>query len=193
MLAKWGRMGWVTVVLFILILSLLWLLLGTDESEQRAAYDMNLDGIRESYHLAHGRLSITQPDRIDWISPLEWDIQSFAVNDVTGDGRAELLMVLWKRGSFDRHKPLWSEQNDNNYSCHLFVYQLSHNTLRPRWCSSALDKPIKSFSIKENRSGNKILAVEEGCFSTYCCGHALFLGKQYTKWIWNQWGFYKLD
>lgn len=192
MWTKWGWMGWVAVILSILILSPLLLLLEVDESEQSATYDLNLDGLMETYHLAHGKLSITQPDSIDWISPPEWDIKSFVLDDVTGDGRAELLMVLWKRGSFGSHKPLWSEQNDNNFSCHLFVYQLINNNLKPRWCSSALDKPIKSLEIKEDVSG-KFLAVEEGYFSTYCCGHALFLGKIYSNWTWKQWGFYRLD
>ncbi len=186
-------MGWIAVLLSIPILFLLWLHLTADDFAQRAAYDLNLDGIKESYHLTRGKLTIRQPEGINWSSPAEWDIQSFALDDVTGDGRAELLMLLWKRGSFDRHKPLWSEHNDNSYSCHLFVYQLNNNKLRPRWCSSALDKPIKSFKIKDSVTGNKVLAVEEGCLSTYCCGHALFLGKAYSNWTWNQWGFYRLD
>jgi len=193
MLTKWGRKGWIAVTLAVILLALLFFLLCVHEFEQQATYDLNSDGIMENYHLLQGRLTINQPGGIEWSSPPGWDIRSFDLHDVTGDGKSELIMVLWKRGSFDRHKPLWEGQKDDNkYSCHLFLYQMNNDRLIPCWCSSALDKPIISFAVLEDSRGNKILAVEEGHFSIYCCGHALFLGKQKTNWTWKQWGFFRI-
>jgi len=127
-----------------------------------------------------------------WSSPPEWNIQSFALDDVTGDGNTELIMLLWKKGSFGRHKPLWQEREKNNYSCHLFVYQLIKNRLIPRWCSSALDRPIKSFTVEKDPSGKAFLAVQEGYCSTYCFGRPIIIGKECSNWTWKQWGFYRI-
>ncbi len=177
------------VVFMLLLLAFLFFL---NKPEQYATYDLNHDGIMEIYHLTRGKLTVTQPDGIDWSSPPEWNVQSFALDDATGDGNPELIMVLWKRGSFDRHKPLWYKQEGNNYSCHLFVYQLIENTLMPRWCSSALDRPIKSFTVEKDPSGHTFLAIEEGFYSSYCAGRPIILGKEYSNWTWKQWGFYRI-
>jgi len=186
----WKRIVAVIAVVFMLLLLLFFFLL--NEHEQQVTYDLNSDGIMENYHLTRGELTITQPDGIDWSSPPEWDIQSFVLDDVTGDGNPELIMVLWKRGSFDRHKPLWHAREENNYSCHLFVHRLIGNKLIPRWCSSALDRPIKSFTIEKDSSGKTFLAVEEGNCSTYCAGRPIIIGKEHSNWIWKQWGFYRM-
>ncbi|HBQ27055.1 MAG TPA: hypothetical protein DD791_11725 [Syntrophomonas sp.] len=186
----WKKIVGVIAVVFVLLL--LAFLFFADKPEKQATYDLNHDGIMESYHLTRGELTVTQPNGIDWSSPPEWNIQSFALGDVTGDGNPELIMVLWKQGSFDRHKPLWYKQKDNNYSCHLFVYQLIENKLIPRWCSSALDRPIKSFTTEKDSSGKTFLAVEEGYCNTYCFGRPIIWGKEHSNWIWKQWGFYRM-
>lgn len=190
MMPLWKKFIAVLAVVLILLLVRLFF---SDALEQQLSYDLNNDGIMEKYHLTGGKLTITQPDGLVWSSPSEWNIQSFVVDDVTGDNKPELVMVLWKPGSFGRHKPMWnSQKEDNKYSCHLFLYQISKNKLIPRWCSSALDKPIRSFSVQRDSTDNSYLAVVEGRYSFYCCGHALFLGKQYTNWAWKQWGFYRI-
>ncbi|HHV16186.1 MAG TPA: hypothetical protein GXX58_06390 [Gelria sp.] len=186
----WKQIVGVIAVVFMLLLLVFRFF--SDKPEQHATYDLNHDGIMESYHLAEGKLTVTQPDDIDWNSPPEWNVQSFALGDATGDGNPELIMVLWKRGSFDRHKPLWYEREENNYSCHLFVYQLIENKLIPRWCSSALDRPIKSFTIEKDSSEHTYLAVEEGYYSTYCARRPIIWGKEHSNWTWKQWGFYRM-
>ena len=186
----WKRIVAVIAVVFMLLLLRFFFLL--NEHEQQVTYDLNSDGIMENYHLTRGELTITQPDGIDWSSPPEWDIQSFVLDDVTGDGNTELIMVLWKRGSFDRHKPLGYEQKNNDYGCHLFIYRLIEDKLIARWCSSALDRPIRSFTVQEGSSGNNYLAVEEGHYSIYCAGQPIILGKEHSNWIWKQWGFYRM-
>lgn len=186
----WKNIVGVLAVVFVLLLVAF--LFFADNPEQQATYDLNHDGIMESYHLNRGKLTVTQPGGIDWSSPPEWNVQSFALDDATGDGNPELIMVLWKRGSFDRHKPLWQEEEKNNYSCHLFVYQLIENKLIPRWCSSALDRPIKSFTVKKDSSGKAFLAIEEGYCSTYCFGRPIIWGKEHSNWTWKQWGFYRI-
>lgn len=185
----WKRTAIVSAAVLVLLLVIFLFYLLLNEPEQEAVYDLNNDGILEEYHLTGGRLAITQPDGINWVSSPEWDVQSFALDDVTGDGNPELLMVLWKRGCFGAHKPLFYDQEDNNYSCHLFLYQIVKDKMLARWCSSALERPIKSFTVQVDSAGNKFLAVEEGRYSTYCAGHPIFLGREYTNWAWNHWGF----
>lgn len=186
----WKKNVGVIAVVFILLLLVFQFF--SDNPEQHANYDLNHDGIMESYHLTGGKFTITQPNGTDWSSPPEWNVRSFALDDVTGDGNPELILLLWKRGSFDRHKPLWQEQENNDYSCHLFVYRLIENKLIPRWCSSALDRPIKSLTIEKDSSSKTFLAVEEGYCSTYCFGWPIIWGKEHSNWTWKQWGFYRM-
>ena len=185
----WKKIVGVIAVVFILLLVFR---VFSDNPEQYSTYDLNRDGIMESYHLTEGKLTVTQPNGIDWNSPPEWNVQSFTLDDATRDGNPELIMVLWKQGSFDLHKPLWQEQEKNNYSCHLFVYRLIENKLIPRWCSSALNRPIKSFTVEKDSSGKTFIAVEEGYCSTYCFGRPIIIGKEYSNWTWKQWGFYRI-
>ena len=189
MRSKWGRLVWAAIGM-IFILFLLFYVLKVNVPEQQVTYDLNHDGIMEDYHLSQGKLTISQPDVIGWQSPPEWNIRSMALDDVTGDKKPELIMLLWKRGSFERHKPLGYQQEDNRFSCHLFICQLIGNNLIPRWCSSALDQPIRDFTIRQDSAGNNYLAVEEGSYSIYCAGEPLIFGKAYSNWVWEQWGFY---
>ncbi|SFG35611.1 hypothetical protein SAMN05660649_01395 [Desulfotomaculum arcticum] len=72
--------------------------------------------------------------------------------------------------------------------CHL-----SDNTLRLTWCSSDLDRPIVSFTVRDaDDDGMNELVVEEGSY------HRI-IGQLYamdrtaparsTVWRWDEWGF----
>lgn len=175
----------------VMLTALLVFLLPAAAPDPPAEYDLNRDGLAETYSFSQGQLVICQTGGIDWTSPPEWNLKTWAVDDVTGDGYPELVMLLWKEGSFGEHRPWGYQQEDNRFSCHLFVYQLQGQQLLPRWCSSALDKPVRNFAIRQDAEGKRYLAIEEGIFSFNCAGEPFIFGTACSNWAWGQWGFYR--
>ena len=153
--------------------------------------DLNGDGISEDYYLQERTLQVKQEGRPLWVSPPEWKVQQFLLADITNDGEQDLVMVLWKEGSFGKHKPFWHRGKDNAYTNHLFVYNLVDQHFQPVWCSSALDHPIARLEIMDkNGDGQKELVVEEQLSWL----QRIFLHKPPpTVWQWQQWGFYRLE
>ncbi len=156
-----------------------------------AAGDLNGDGIDEDYYLQGGTLQVKQGGRRLWVSPPEWKVQQFLLAEVTNDGQQDLVMVLWKKGSFGPHRPFWHRGKDNAYTNHLFVYNLLDQHFHPVWCSSALDYPIARLEIMDiNGDGQNELEADEQ--SPWL--QRVFLQKTPpTVWQWQQWGFYRLE
>lgn len=82
-------------------------------------------------------------------SRAEWKVSDMLSGDIDGDGRQELLLLVWKRGSYGNHLPFWVERNDEDYSQHIFIYCCEQGELRARWMSSALGIPIRDWSLDE--------------------------------------------
>ncbi|NPV92856.1 MAG: hypothetical protein HPY50_18980 [Firmicutes bacterium] len=143
-------------------------------------YDLDQDGVPERYVLNDQQLIIAGEKEI-WRSPPEWEVTGFKLADATNDGQGDLLLVLWKSGSFGQHKPFWFKGEDDQYSNHLFVYNLAKGKLHPVWCSSALDQPIIELSVADvDQDGRNELVVlgEEGALTT---------------WRWRDWGFHQVE
>lgn len=61
--------------------------------------------------------------------------------DLTGDGKPELVAMLWKRGNYGGKKPMVDEGfeiTDITKSPHIFIWTIEKNGPRPRWFSSML-------------------------------------------------------
>ncbi len=160
-----------------------------------SAYDLNQDGQTELYVLANQELFIAAEKRIIWRSPPDWRVASFHVADVTHDRRPDLLLLVWKKGSFGGLRPFWHTGRDTRFTCHLYVFNLADLHLKPVWMSSALDRPIKSITITDlDGDGRNELLTTEGCywwqlFSRFC-GSPTNNG---AIWQWQDWGFYRVD
>ncbi|MGE5398466.1 MAG: hypothetical protein ACM3MK_13160 [Chitinophagales bacterium] len=161
-----------------------------DDRIQRSG-DLNQNGNNEVYILSGERLSVKENGKLLWESPPAWKVTAFTLGDATNDGRRDLAMVVWKRGSFGHHRPFWIKK-DQVYSNHLFLYDLSGDHLRQVWLSSALDRPIDQLLIIDiNNDSENELKVRERAF--------LIPGKvvvpivmEETIWKWETWGFSRL-
>lgn len=189
----------------ILLLAIVPLLSGPGESSSpvRAAGDLDGDGKTEEYLLRDGVLSVREGDLTAgedaealWESSPDWHVDSFALGDADNDGKTELVISLWKKGSFGEIRPFWHTDADDSYKNHLFVYRLQENMYTPVWCSSDLDRPILSFALRDvNGDGLNELVVEEGQYRR-------MVGERYapdpkgpvrtTVWRWDEWGFRSL-
>lgn len=181
-------------VLILLLLAVL-LLSGTGYSNSliRAAGDLDGDGTAEEYSLMDNTLSVSEGEQDIWKSSPDYHVDRFALEDVDNDGTVNLVISLWKKGSFGEIRPFWHTGEDADYKNHLFVYRLQENTFKPVWCSSELDRPILSFAIRDsNGDGLNELVVEEGQYKKV--SGALYAPDpdglvRTTVWQWEEWGF----
>ncbi len=162
-------------------------------SISRTEGDLDADGVIEEYFLENGSLTVKEGPLLLWKSPEDWNVDSFALGDVDHDNQVNLVMSLWKEGSFSEIRPFWHSGEDNSYKNHLFVYELAENRFQPVWCSSDLDCPILSFTIRDDDGdGRAELIVKEGRYRKIA-------GERYgiepggpvrtAVWQWKEWGF----
>lgn len=162
-----------------------------------ASEDLDGDGITEQYILSEHGLTIKEGFKVLWTSPESYQIDSFALGDVDNDGKDNIVISLWKKGSFGKFQPFWHTEKNIDYKNHLFVYKLEGNKFRNVWCSSDLNRPILSFSILDiNGDSLNELVVEEGQYKKITkekYGIRLDGLVRTTIWKWDEWGFYLAD
>ena len=177
-----------------------------------ATGDLNQNGEEEEYQLEAGCLKVQEAGKLLWKSPEDYYVIQFQLGDVTGDGRDNLILNLWKRGSFDRSIPFWHRDDENSFQRevdqksvknHLFVQELRGEHMMDTWCSSQLARPIVSFELvdsDEAPGGKQDLLVSEGRYEkintySYVIDERSLEGeKEYVEsriMTWNQWGFYE--
>jgi poly-gamma-glutamate synthesis protein (capsule biosynthesis protein) len=161
-------------------------------SRARAVGDLDGDGMTEEYILVDHHLTVREGEKYLWRSPSNWRIDNFALGDVDNDGTVNLVLTLWKTGSFGSIKPFWQTAEDTSYKNHLFVYRLQNKAMKQVWCSSDLDRPIVSFTIRDVDGDGPSLVVEEGKYRNIS-GERYALDTKApvrtTVWRWDEWGF----
>lgn len=186
-------------VVLVLLLLAAPLLSGSGYSKAliRASDDLDGDGSAEEYSLMDNTLSVSEGEQVIWKLSSDYHVDSFALADVDNDGTINLVISLWKKGSFGETRPFWHDGEDMDYKNHLFVYKLRENTFKPVWCSSELDRPILSFAIRDI-NGDRLneLVVEEGQYKKM--SGAMYAPDpdglvQTTAWQWEEWGFHLIE
>lgn len=186
------------ILLCIAVLIILVSLPGTGGSASwTVTGDLDGDSNVERYLLDGHRLTVYEGDTLLWQSPREWRVDGFALGDVNHDGNVNLVMSLWKQGSFGPVKPFCENGPDRSYKNHLFVYRLTGDALQPVWCSSDLDHPIVSFEIRDVAGdGLNRMVVKEGSYRRIAGERYALDGKASTHttvWKWDGWGFSLVD
>lgn len=136
-----------------------------------------------------------------WKTSADWQVQDVLVMDIDRDQQEELVLLVWKHGSYGRHLPIWEEKNDIRLEQHIFIYRLKKNTkyedeediraqdetaeenvrenndstdvMKPVWMSSSLGTNIRS--IARGKKAGLIL-------NPYCDTGTS------TLWVWKDFG-----
>lgn len=186
-------MGMLLVPLLVGVAVLLIASIEPNHSSKVGHGDLDRDGIQETYVMNNGQLKILAGDKLIWRSPSAWKVTSFALADITNDHTTDLLIVLWKKGSFGRYRPFWHTGEDQGWSNHLFVYNLVKQKMNTRWCSSAVARPIAEISVDDvdGNGQNELIVREQTSWSERCqklFGHHKL---DVSVWQWQTFGFYK--
>lgn len=181
------------VILVILAVAGAFAALGGSGHPLYAGGDLDGDGITEEYALVDHCLTVKEGERELWRSPGDWRVDTFALGDADNDGTTNLVLTLWKKGSFGSVKPFWLTGEDGDYKNHLFVYRLKNKAMQQVWCSSDLDRPIVSLTIRDCLGdGWNELVVKEGQYGKIDGEHYTLdrnAPVRTTVWRWDEWGF----
>ena len=84
-----------------------------------------------------------------WETQADWFVQDMLVKDIDRDGADELILLVWKHGSYGDRMPFWEEKNDKELHQHIFIYKYDpkkENQVRPLWMSSQILYEIEYIS-----------------------------------------------
>lgn len=130
--------------------------------------------------LTEKTVHITYENEKIWDSPENVKVQQILSCDIDRDDCDELILLCWKRGRFGEHKPFWIEDDEKNWSQHIFVYEYAGNEIRAKWMSSYIGQDVASLSSGGNMNGDRWLLLTDPQ------GDASY-------WRWSSWGFEKED
>lgn len=125
--------------------------------------------------LKHKTFSLKTPDgEIVWKSEAGWLVSDFIVGDIDHDDEDEIILLVWRRGSFGKFKPIWVEKDEKTWSQHIFIYDYLDNRvdrMKPVWMSSKMG--IEASDIKLDEEEALHIITPEG---------------RDTVWYWQSWG-----
>lgn len=184
------RTSFIVVLILALLLAALLFFRQTEASPPLVLnVDTDGDGQIESYRLEDHQVFVEQDGDLIWVSPAEWKVTHLLLADADHDGQEEILMVLWKNGSFGSSRPAWIEGPDDEYSNHLFMYRQKAGKLKPVWCSSAIPYPILDIEAERDENGMMALIVTEGPPTGPLYPLLQHFHHNQTVWMWQDWGF----
>jgi len=125
--------------------------------------------------LKNRSLTVQRGGAVLWVTEPGIFAEDFLLGDIDCDGETELLLLLWKRGSFGPSRPFWVER-DCGYSQHIFLYRLKEGELRPFWMSSALRPECREWRMEA--PGVLYIRTRQG---------------EDTLWGCRRWGLERLD
>ena len=100
--------------------------------------------------------------------------QDILLEDIDHDDQKELLILCWKRGRFGKHKPTWVKEDEKDYSQHIFIYEITDDSVRPKWMASDIGMSAASWAFNDGA-----LSITDTKGVT-------------TRWIWISWGLEKM-
>ncbi len=133
--------------------------------------DLDRDGTEETFLLKNRRFYVKRGDETLYSSPLLWRVSNLFVEDIDNDGFSEMILIVWKHGSYGPHKPFWVKRDTIRFSQHVFIYRFRDGKVSSAWMSSDIGRKVKqSFVDAKNRL------------------HLIETNDNETIWEWLDWG-----
>ena len=108
-------------------------------------------------------------------------VSDVCVGDLDGDGYDEIILLLWKRGSYGTSHPYWQKNDLYRFSQHLFIYTLRDGQITPWWFSSAIGVRAADISLAVHPDGKRQMICITDPEGKESC------------WYWHGFGLAKLE
>lgn len=115
-----------------------------------------------------------------WYSEPVLRVQDGFFSDIDRDGDEELVLLIWKRGRYGKHRPFWITRDSIRYSQHIFIYDIIDDPfeVKEKWCASDIGRLVTRMRlVGENEN---ILLLEDRNYNN-------------TLWCWEKWGLKNID
>jgi len=142
--------------------------IGLGEGSEGSA-DLTGDGVPETVRLEGEQVVVYEAGVEAWRGLPEWRVTDLALGDPNDDGRAEIVLALWKA---DEEGVLRS---------HPFIVGYRGGVYRVLWGGSALARPIHRVELRDvdGDGVEELLVLEEQDDG----------GRAVAAWRWHGWGF----
>ena len=134
--------------------------------------DLEKDGSQETIGLHNRNVSVSRGGKTIYSTPLLWRVSNVFTEDLDRDGNTEIIMIVWKHGSYGRHRPFWIKRDTIAFSQHVFVFNMREGELKAVWMSSDMG----SSAWKAEFDENSLL-------------HLFYTDGYERIWRWEDWGF----
>ncbi len=108
-------------------------------------------------------------------------VSDVCVGDLDGDGYDEIILLLWKRGSYGTSHPYWQKNDLHRFSQHLFIYTLRGGEITPWWFSSAIGIRAADISLTAHPDGKRQMVCIKDSEGKESC------------WYWHGFGLAKME
>ena len=101
-------------------------------------------------------------------------VQDMLITDLDRDDDPELVLLCWRRGKYGPAQPFWENENPQDWSQHIFIYDLhTDGSVSEKWFSS--DNGVDFVRFKRMEKNPQILLMED-------------VEGRCTLWRWDSWG-----
>ena len=128
--------------------------------------------------LSDKALYFIKDNSVIWSSPKEYRVSDFMWKDIDNDNRNELMLLCWKIGRYGVHKPFWVDEDEKEWSQHIYIYEFENekDNIRQKWMASDLGRLVEKWSIDKDN----ILYLEDIKGNT-------------TLWHWDDFGLKNIE
>ena len=169
----------VAAVLLLAILVVWFLIKRASSPPSWAVFDkltLSMDDPQRTLILKDRKVTVKTPaDEVVFETPDDWYVQNMLLEDINEDSVLELILLVWKVGSYGDHLPFWESENDQRLEQHIFIYACDHGGIYPIWMSSTVSDSITSIALV---SGDILVSFRDG---------------QTSLWGWRSWGLELLE
>ena len=123
---------------------------------------------------------VSYKDSMIWTTEKDVKVQKALSADIDRDGQDELILLCWRKGHYGDVKPIWVEEDEQDWVQHIFVYEFVQENVQAKWMSSYIGKDILDITARATETTGRLLCLTDRS------------GEE-SLWAWDSWGFVRVD
>lgn len=113
-----------------------------------------------------------------WHSEKKLRVQDAFIEDVDRNGDEELVLLVWKRGKYGKHRPFWVKSDEIWLSQHIFIYDITEDGIKQKWFASDIGRIVTRMKVVSEENAFFLVEDESG---------------DNTLWRWSSFGLKNFD